>query len=101
MKEAKYRLGNQPEEYVLREDYLGWAPENKSWMQLCANGINKTEFTIANPKDAEKKVLFLHCIIFKSAFPLYFFGEKRAIDWTHFAIVSNNETSEKFIIPLH
>lgn len=30
MKEIKYRLGNQPEEYALREDYLGWTPKNSS-----------------------------------------------------------------------
>jgi len=101
MKESRYRLGNQPEEYVLKEDYLGWTPEHGDWMQLCIDGIKKTKLAIVNPKDSSKKVLFLHHFIIKDAFPLSFFGEERAMNWSHFAIVSEDETSEKFVIPLH
>lgn len=101
MKEPKYCLGNQPEKYALREDYLGWVPEDADWQELCIQRIQNTLLTIVSPKDGRKKELFLHHFIIKDAFPLSFFGEERAENWWNFAIVSDNETSEKFIIPLH
>jgi len=101
MEKLKYRLGNQPEEYELKEDYLDWNPVGKDWVWLCMQRIENEEVTITNTSDGSKKILFLHHFIIKDAFPLSFFGETRAINWTHFAIVSYNETSEKFIIPLY
>jgi len=96
----KYRMGNQPEEYELREDYLGWTPEGDDWQSLCLRFTRDTKLTIVNPQGGEK-VLFLHQFIIKDAFPMSFFGEERSKDWWTFAIVSEDETSEKFIIPLH
>lgn len=96
-----YQLGNQAEEYELKEDYLGWTPESEDWQQVCMRRIDNVELTIINPDGGSKKKLFLHRFIIKDAFPLSFFGEKRALNWFQFAIVSYNETSEKFIIPLH
>lgn len=96
-----YRLGNQPEEYALKENYLGWTPEGKDWDDLCIQLIRETTLTIVSPKDGRKKELFLHHFILKEAFPLSFYGEERARNWHRFAIVSSTETSERFIIPLH
>lgn len=101
MEEKKYCLGNQPEEYELKEDYLGWTPENEDWQQFCMRRVENAELTIVNPDDGNKKKLFLHHFIIQDAFPLSFFGEERALNWFQFAIVSHDETSEKFIIPLH
>lgn len=97
----KYRLGNQPEEYELREDYLGWVPKNyDDWWYLCYRFIKNRELTIVNPKDQVEKILFLHHFIIKDAFPMSFYGEERSEKWSNFAIVSETETSEKFIIPV-
>lgn len=92
MEELKYRLGNQPEKYALKEDYLGWTPEDSDWEELLMQRIENTELTIVNPEDGSKKVLFLHHCIIKDAFPLSFFEEERARDWSHFAIVSDDRT---------
>ncbi|MCX6794861.1 MAG: hypothetical protein NTY31_02665 [Candidatus Falkowbacteria bacterium] len=97
----KYCLGNQPEEYELREDYLGWLPENdEDWGDLCLEFIKNTELIIVNPQKT-KKTLFFHNFIIKDAFPMSFYGEERSKKWNNFAIVSETETSEKFIIPLY
>lgn len=97
----KYRLGNQPEEYELKEVYLGWIPENDDWFRLCLYHESNRKLKIINPKkEGESQTLFLHKFITKDAFPLSFFGEKRASEWCDFAIVSDDENSEKFIIPL-
>lgn len=96
----KYRLGNQPQEYELKEDYLGWLPEYfENWGDFIFRLPKNVAFSIFNPNDGEKKTLFLHHFIIKDAFPLSFFGEERAEKWNNFAIVSNNQSSEKFIIP--
>lgn len=98
----KYRLGNQPEEYELREDYLGWVPEgHKDWQLFYMQDFRKKEVTIVSPDGGTKKTLVLHHFLIKDAFPLSFFGEERARDWWMFAKVSESETTEKFIIPLH
>lgn len=97
----KYRLGSQSEEYELREDYLGWTPKNEDWMNLCSRFAKNEDLTIVNPDGKSEKTVFLHQIVIKDAFPLSFFREKRAENWNHFAIVSKNKISEKFIIPLH
>ncbi|EKD24140.1 MAG: hypothetical protein ACD_81C00098G0003 [uncultured bacterium] len=99
---ATYRLGNQPQEYELKEDFLGWVPKGeKDWQLVYAQDIRRTELTIVNPNGGGEKILFLHHFIIRDAFPLSFFGEERARNWWSFAIVSENEVSEKFIIPLH
>lgn len=98
----KYRLGNQPKEYELKEDFLGWLPENyEDWEYMGLRFIKKIEVTIVNPEDQVKKSLFLHNFIIKEAFPMSFYGEERSEKWSNFAIVSETEISEKFIIPLH
>ena len=102
MEIKKYRLGNQPEEYELREDYLGWIPKNyDDWWFLSYQRIKNKKLTIINPKDQAEKGLFLHHCIIKDAFPMSFYREERADEWNHFAIVSETETSEKFIIPIN
>lgn len=94
----KYRLGNQSQEYELKEDFLGWTPENKSWDDLFFE--HSKNIQLISPQ-GETKSLFLSCFINKEAFPLSFFSEERAINWNNFAIVSKSENSEKFIIPLY
>jgi hypothetical protein len=101
VKAKKYRLGNQSQEYELKEDYLGWRPRgNEDWQEWCFDNIRNTELIIFNPQNNADKIIFLHHFIIKDAFPLSFFGEKRAEKWNNFAIVSETKTSEKFIIPL-
>ncbi|KKQ61073.1 MAG: hypothetical protein US81_C0010G0002 [Parcubacteria group bacterium GW2011_GWE2_38_18] len=95
-----YRLGNQPQEYELRQDFLGWTPENEAWSHLYMQNVCHREITIVNPVDGAKKTLFLYHFIIKEAFPMSFFSEERSRDWWTFAIVSEDEVSEKFIIPL-
>jgi hypothetical protein len=97
----KYRLGNQPKEYELRDNYLGWTPQDEDWEILFLQFVKNTELTIANPVNHDKKTLFLHHFIIKDAFPMEFFVEERTREWSHFAIVSETASSEKFIIPLH
>jgi hypothetical protein len=99
----KYRLGNQPEEYDLEENYLGWTPQEGNWEKIYAQGHNTNSAEVISifSKNKEFVTLFFHDFIIKDAFPLSFFAEKRSSNWTHFAIVSRNKTSEKFIIPLH
>ncbi len=104
-----YRLGNQPEEYELVIDYLGWLPENeKNWdiisgPLLMLSDIKDKEITIVNPKNYNEKVaLIIRNGIIKEAFPMSFYGEKRAENWFSFCIVSKKDNPfEKFIIPLH
>jgi len=99
----KYRLGNQPEEYELREDYLNWILESdKEEDDLLLNFNKKKKFiTLFNPKKFEKQTLYLHQVFIKDAFPMSFFAEERFANWSRFAIVSKFKKSEKFIIPLH
>jgi hypothetical protein len=97
----KYRLGNQPQEYELKEDYLSWLPKgDEGWQDLCFDNIRNTVLVIINPKDKAEKIIFLHYFISKDAFPLSFFGEDRSEEWNSFAVISETATSEKFIIPL-
>lgn len=101
-KTKKYRLGNQSQEYELKEDYLGWLPKGyEDWFDLCLENIRNTEIVIMNSEDKAEKTLFLHHFITKDAFPLSFFGENRSEKWNSFAIISETKISEKFIIPLH
>lgn len=105
----KYRLGNQPEEYELVIDYLGWLPENEknwdiiSYPLLSSSDIKGKEIIIVNPKNYnEKVILIISHIIIKEAFPMSFYSEKRAENWSSFCIVSKKDNPfEKFIIPLH
>lgn len=97
----KYRLGNQPEEYELRENYLGWSPgSEKTWEDLAFEYVKNTELIIVNPANKAQKTIFLHHFIIKDAFPMSFYEEERSGRWNVFAIVSDTETSERFIIPL-
>ena len=98
----KYRLGNQTEEYELKENYLGWFPESgETWEDLAFEYVKNTELTIVNSADRAKKIIFLHHFIIKDAFPMSFYAEERSREWNLFAIVSDSETSEKFVIPLY
>ncbi|MBU1046864.1 hypothetical protein KKH36_03750 [Patescibacteria group bacterium] len=97
----KYRLGNQPEKYELKEEYLGWTPIISGWEHLLFERTKNKSLVITDPKSKYKKTLFLHHFIIKDAFPLSFFGEERSKNWSHFAIVSENKDSEKFVIPLY
>ena len=73
---------------------------DKTWKDLTFEYVKNTELTIVNPADKAKKTIFLHHFIIKDAFPMSFYGEERSERWNVFAIVSDTETSEKFIIPL-
>lgn len=110
----KYRLDNQPQEYELREDYLGWLPAHyENWddlvLKFTKNVMVSSIFNpapvvlISEPKKQRKakKALFLHHFIIKDAFPMSFYGEERSKEWNRFAIVSETQTSGKFIIPLY
>lgn len=104
----KYRLGNQPEEYELITDYLGWLPkETNNWFKFLHPAsdfnfdANGKDVTIVSP---DKKEITLHIDheIVKDAFPLSFYGERRANKWHAFCVVSTKDNPEKkFIIPLH
>ncbi|MDO8261374.1 MAG: hypothetical protein Q7T50_07860 [Candidatus Magasanikbacteria bacterium] len=96
----KYRLGNQSEEFKLREDFLGWKPKDSTWTELCLEWKKNLSIEIVSPR-GETKTIFLHQFFSKNAFPLSFFGEERADDWHIFAIVSECENSERFIASLH
>ncbi|MEI6835682.1 MAG: hypothetical protein WCK59_02515 [Candidatus Falkowbacteria bacterium] len=96
----KYRLGNQPQEYELREDYLDYLPVSfESWEDFASCRPKNVAFSIFSPNGIIKS-LFFHRFIIKDAFPLSFFGEERSENWNRFAVVSETETSAKFIIPL-
>lgn len=104
----KYRLGNQPEEYELSEEYLGWVPEGcNSWKafhdKLFPYSLTNPEtVTLVGPDKQEKVTLTLHHYLMKEAFPLSFYGEERAKDWWNFLMVSKRDTPEKkFVIPMH
>lgn len=104
----KYRLGNQSEEYELRTDYLGWKPNGlKDWYEyrfsdrFLSSESKAAELIIVNPTGSEEISLVVYTFIIKDAFPLEFFGEERARDWSCFCIVSRKENPEdKFIIPV-
>lgn len=98
----KYRLGNQSTEYELREDYLGWLPQDyREWEHMFLDFIKNVKVTIVNPENGDQRDIFLHHFIIKDAFPIEFFGEERSQNWGVFAIVSDGETSEPFIIPVY
>jgi hypothetical protein len=107
MDAKKYRLGNQPKEYELVTNYLGWLPEHKKdWFDFLfpfnSSEIRGRKIIILNPQKTEKIEIILHQQIIKDAFPLSFFGEERAKNWHHFCIVSKaDKATEQFIIPLH
>jgi len=95
-------LGNQPEEYELKEDYLEWLPKsNKSWEDFILDYLDNIKLTIVNPADKTEKTIFWHHFIMKDAFPMSFYVEEITKKWSIFAIVSETETSEKFVIPLY
>lgn len=96
----KYRLGNQSDVYELREDFLGWKPKDSTWEELSCRLKYSMDLELVSPTGNVKK-LFLHKIVTKGAFPSEFFLEERAVNWDFFAIVSENEDSERFIIPLY
>jgi hypothetical protein len=100
MEIKKYRIGTHSKEYELRENCIGWIPEDQDWKSLRFNHVNNVALIIANPINNKKKSLFLHYFILKDAFPFSFFGEKRSEKWFNFAIVSDNKSSGKFIIPV-
>ncbi|HNW71863.1 MAG TPA: hypothetical protein PKZ36_01775 [Candidatus Paceibacterota bacterium] len=104
----KYRLGNQPTEYELVTEYLGWLPEDaSSWwdvfqIMVSSSEITGKEITITNPEKNKKITIIIDHRIVKDAFPMSFFVEERAKNWYDFCIVSSKDKpSEKFIIPLH
>ncbi len=101
----KYRLGNKPEEYELRTDYLGWSPKDGTdWTDfLFPFTLEKdVEVVICSLDKKEEVTLILHQQIIKDAFPMSFYGEERAKSWSCFCIVSKKDNLiEKFIIPLH
>ena len=101
----KYRLGNQPEEYELNTNYLGWTPKSfTEWQDWIweRGSVRKSELIITSPDKSQEVDLVMHQVIIKDAFPLAFFGEERAKPWHRFCIVSlESDTSDEFIIPLH
>ncbi|MFA5163278.1 MAG: hypothetical protein WC441_01990 [Patescibacteria group bacterium] len=101
MEQKKYRIGNTGMELEISEDYLGWKPESGNWDDLFLRFVKNTNITIINPGNNERKDLFLHHFIIKDALPLEFLLEKRAEYMNVFAIVSNDEVTKKFIIPLY
>lgn len=103
----KYSLGNQPEEYALSEEYLGWSPEGfRDWNGYLSSlpvGFNKRPpmITLVSEDDQAKVTLTLHQFLMKDAFPLDFLGEARAKNWWNFCLVSDMKTPEdQFIIPM-
>lgn len=105
----RYRLGNQPEEYELSEEYLGCTPiAFKDWYHAITekDGINRRRgpfpLTLVSLDGSQTAQIIFHQGLIKDAFPMNFFGEERAKDWYNFAIVSLEEKPwELFVIPLH
>lgn len=105
-KEKKYRIGNQPEEYELKTDYLGWLPKDTvGWFEFLHPSsdinfkANGKDVTIVSP-DKKEMILVIDYVITKDAFPMSFYGEERSNNWRVFCIVSTkNNREEKFIIP--
>ncbi len=113
----KYHLGNQPQEYELVTKYLGHHPDSyenwRTWNDeqedkiLNAKhdewpSISGIKLSLISNKNELSANLIIHQRLIKDAFPLPFYGEERARDWTHFLIVSTQENpEEKFIIPMH
>lgn len=105
----KYRLGNQPEEYELSTEFLGWIPVgfddwkgqfDRWWQQ--EGGWFPCEITLRNKDDGSMVDLICHQYLMKEAFPLSFYGEDRAKQWWNFAMVSKKEApGEVFVIPMH
>ncbi len=105
---TKYRLGNQPEEYELSEEFLGWTPEGvDSWEKFHDKLFPFSEkppkkITLVNKDGKERVTLILHHYLLKDAFPSRLYGESRAVNWWNFLKVSKEEEPEKkFIIPMH
>ena len=103
----KYRLGNPPETCALREEYVGWLPHGySSWadfQEIWPGPRHDHDTLVLVGVDDQMSVeLYPYQIIIKDAFPLEFYGEERAKDWTHFLIVGAADIpDEKFIIPMH
>ena len=105
----KYSLGNQPEKYLLSDDYLGGKPIGfHDWYEALTvdDGVKLRPrpfpLTLVSPDGSRTVSIIVHQPLAKDAFPLTFFGEERAKDWFNFAMISlEEESSELFIIPLH
>jgi len=105
----RYRIGNQPEEYGVSEDYLGWKPVGfKDWydaLTIDDSGNRRPHpfpLTLVSPDGSHTVPIIVHQSITKDAFPLEFFSEAQANDWSSFAKVSLEEVPwELFLIPLH
>jgi hypothetical protein len=108
-KSRRYRTGNQPEEYEISENYLGWKPEGfRDWYDAFTDddaGNRRPRpflLTLVSPDGSQTVPIIVHQPIGKDAFPLHFYGEERSKDWFNFAKISLEATpSELFIIPLH
>jgi hypothetical protein len=103
MNKKKYRLGNQDKEYQLLDSFIGFIPEGfpnwDEWNNIL--GKKKYPCNVTLVKGNEKTNVFFKQIIIKDAFPMSFFGEKRANDWRLFGICAYKEGEEEFIIPLY
>lgn len=101
----KYRLGNQPEEYELKTDYLGWFPEgDKDWFENILDPFyeyKNKEINLLGPNE-ERVTLIMYQMLIKDAFHMKVFREKRFENWHSFCLVSlQDRLEEKFLIPLH
>lgn len=110
----RYRLGNRPESYPVLDSYVGWLPEGyKSWDdflwdapdgEIGPRGPYEVPEMLKLASDSGGQIVDLipYQIISKDAFPLEFYGEERAKDWTHFLIVgAAGMPDERFIIPMY
>ena len=105
----RYRLGNQPEEYEVSEDYLGWKPGGfKDWYDAITDDDNVNRrprpfpLILVSPDNTQTVSIIVHQPLIKDAFPLHFFGEERSKDWSGFAKISLEVAPwDLFIIPLH
>lgn len=99
----KYRLGNQPEEYVLVLEYADFVPEGyESWFDFNDpfTRENGKEIRVVNPKTNQSVLLVIDHAIILDAFPMSFFSEEESKKWHVYCIVSLKEKpEEKFIIP--
>jgi hypothetical protein len=105
----KYRLGNQPEEYELKETYLAWKPEGFSgWSEFHDKyaWLNRKEWpatiTLVSPNGSEKVDLNFHQWLTRDAFPMSLCHDERAKEWWGFLKVSVKDTlAEQFVIPMY
>lgn len=108
MENRKYKLSNQPKEYALVTDFLGWHPEEFiDWMDYCYKYFLNPqeempkEIILISTDEKKQVTLLLDQKVTKDLFPLPFYAEERSQNWYQFYICAKKDTPDYvFIIPM-